>query len=60
MLTFFDITHRFLFRSLFAASRLDVDIAEDFDLACEAHIGVFLEIIAQPEFLHERESVGIA
>jgi hypothetical protein len=39
--------------------RLDVDIAKDLYLAGKAHIGVLLEVAAQPELLHKGEFVRI-
>ena len=42
------------------AARIYVDIAKDLNLARQAYIGGFLEVIAQPDFFHKRERVGIA
>src|SRR5579883_840761 len=42
-----------------AALRINRHIAQYLNLAGETHVGVFLQIAAQPEFLHEGEGVGI-
>src|SRR5215469_4352679 len=41
------------------ALRVDAHIAKNFDLAGKTHMRVFLQIIAQPEFLHKGEGVGV-
>src|SRR6266699_2647456 len=38
---------------------IDAHIAKNFDLAGKTHLRIFLQIIAQPEFLHEAEGVGV-
>src|SRR5258708_7376036 len=38
---------------------VDAHIAKNFDLAGKTHLRIFLQIIAQPEFLHEAEGVGV-
>lgn len=40
------------------ALRVDAHIAKNFNLAGKTHMRVFLQIIAQPEFLHKGEGVG--
>jgi hypothetical protein len=38
---------------------VDVHIAEDFDLAGQAHVGILFAVAAQPEFFHEGQRIGI-
>src|SRR5579863_1348885 len=47
-----------MFRSLTTAG-IDGNVAQYLNLAGEANVGVLLAIIAQPEFLHKGEVVGI-